>query len=67
VELLNNTARHDEEFEKLRLQKMKDDNLHRKQLMLMRVAGMQKFALKFKYFQDVQPIKKGKITFPELR
>ncbi len=35
---------------------MKDDNIHRKEMMLMRVHGLNKIAPKFKYFDDVKPL-----------
>lgn len=35
---------------------MKEDNIHRKKLMLLRVANLHKIAPKFKYFNDVQSI-----------
>ncbi|CDW84450.1 UNKNOWN [Stylonychia lemnae] len=53
IKLLNETQQHDQELEKLRLQKMNDDNVHRKQLMLLRVIGLQKIAGQYKYFRDV--------------
>ena len=53
VELLNQTQHHDEDYEKLKLQKLKEDCARRKQLMMVRVIGLSKFAEDLKFFNDV--------------
>ena len=54
-ELLDATASHSEELERFKLQMMVQDTRHRKNLLLLRVAGLSKMAPYFKYFRNVVP------------
>jgi len=52
-ELLAKTADHDIELEKLKLQKLRDDILKGKHLMVLRVIGLSRIAPKYKYFEEL--------------
>ena len=60
--MLDKTGHHNEELERFKLQMMIKDNNHRKNLMLLRVAGLQHIAPHFKYFQSA--LRKTKSTDP---
>lgn len=49
AKLLHDTALHDSTLERIKLQKLKEDSLHRKFLMLLR----NKKLAKFKYFKEI--------------
>lgn len=51
-QLLHQTAKHDQELEKFKLQMLVDDNKHRKNMMILKVEGLSRIAKHFKYFKD---------------
>lgn len=58
--LLDQTAKHDQELEKFKLQMLVDDSKHRKNVMLLKVEGLSRIASHFKYFQDAVKKKDNK-------
>jgi hypothetical protein len=51
--LLDQTAKHDQELERQKLEMLIEDNKHRKSLLLLRVAGLSKLAPHIPYFKEV--------------